>query len=481
MDRSTIDIEKLQNLIIDSLGQQNIAGILLYGGYLYSENLSDLDVIIVLESKEQVQADLLKLKLIKDSLTELKLDLQLIYLEEITSGDYFALDTHGAYFIEVLKNAEVIFGTNPFINISLDSKTKNASISSQIQYYVFRARQELLGHAQPSKDQSPIFHQKKLKQIMIDLLLLKNISVTDQSLTSVLSNFDKVFPDKLSKNEKTTLERNDPISISEVSPIYEHLYSISIELVKELSTPKKLKKPTRWNLEGIVSEVLIPSESNKAEAIILLEGLPSVPERKDTMNLFAEQGYTVIFPRYRGTWESEGVFLEESPVKDIEQICLALKEGITLNGQDLKFDKFIAIGTSFGGSIALSLADKDFISKIISLSPVTDYPSITELATLPDYISNAFPGGYRASSQNWGKLLNGTLITPKTHQNSETSQKHLVLGGEEDETVTPSLIKSFTQEYSIKTVIYPNEGHLSFSKISPVIFKDIAQFLGLSD
>ena len=82
----------------------------------------------------------------------------------------------------------------------------------------------------------------------------------------------------------------------------------------------------RGRINEIIFEFTPPQKSSQG-VIIICDGLPSVPNRKELMTILADKGFVVVFPRYKGTWESDGEFLKESPVKDIEEILQVIKTG----------------------------------------------------------------------------------------------------------------------------------------------------------
>src|SRR3989344_8031182 len=78
--------------------------------------------------------------------------------------------------------------------------------------------------------------------------------------------------------------------------------------------------------KDIVCEFLLPARRTN-KVIIFCAGMPGVPKHKEAMGIWARRGYAVFFPRYRGTWESGGEFLKDSPEKDILGIISQLPRG----------------------------------------------------------------------------------------------------------------------------------------------------------
>src|ERR1035441_10719972 len=70
---------------------------------------------------------------------------------------------------------------------------------------------------------------------------------------------------------------------------------------------------TRFKL-NIVTEFLPPARTGKTQkAIILCDGMPSIPRKQPLAEFLAAKGYWVFYPRYRGAWESGGGVLGRSP------------------------------------------------------------------------------------------------------------------------------------------------------------------------
>ncbi|MFH0803728.1 MAG: YqiA/YcfP family alpha/beta fold hydrolase [Candidatus Tagabacteria bacterium] len=238
----------------------------------------------------------------------------------------------------------------------------------------------------------------------------------------------------------------------------------------------------RSKIKDIIFEFTPPESEEKKGVIIICDGLPSVPKQKDLMSYFSSQGFFVIYPRYSGTWESDGEFLKESPTKDIEDIINLIKTGKII---ELYADKefniesggIYLIGSSFGGAVALSLAESKNISKVVALSPIVDFKRHNnqggeqDLNWLSGFILKAFGQGYRFDNSNWKKMIKGEIFNPpqELKLKKETSMKILILYDKSDESVDYKKIKDYSSKNGIKTIETENIGHLSFSKLSDEI------------
>jgi len=76
---------------------------------------------------------------------------------------------------------------------------------------------------------------------------------------------------------------------------------------------------------GILAEFLAPSRTRKRQKLVILcDGMPSIPRKQPLGEFLASKGFWVLYPRYRGTWESYGEFLARSPDQDLLDIVDSL-------------------------------------------------------------------------------------------------------------------------------------------------------------
>jgi pimeloyl-ACP methyl ester carboxylesterase len=114
---------------------------------------------------------------------------------------------------------------------------------------------------------------------------------------------------------------------------------------------------TKYKKE-IVAEFLPPSRSwRKQKLIVLCDGMPSIPRKQPLAEFLAAKGFWVIYPRYRGAWESGGEFLAKSPHEDIldivDEFPTELEEIAFGRRFRLAPDQVFVIGGSFGGAAAI--------------------------------------------------------------------------------------------------------------------------------
>src|SRR3989344_6486474 len=108
---------------------------------------------------------------------------------------------------------------------------------------------------------------------------------------------------------------------------------------------------TRFKKE-IVAQFLPPARAQKKQKVIILcDGMPSIPRKQSLVEFLSRKGYWVIYPRYRGAWESDGIFLDKSPHEDILDIIKELPRGLRDYALGKKFklspDEIFIIGGSF--------------------------------------------------------------------------------------------------------------------------------------
>jgi pimeloyl-ACP methyl ester carboxylesterase len=135
------------------------------------------------------------------------------------------------------------------------------------------------------------------------------------------------------------------------------------------------------------------------------------------------QGFWVIYPRYRGAWESGGDFLAKSPHEDVLEILDSLPtelEEIAF-GQRFRLapDQVFVIGGSFGGAAAILLSLDSRVNRVVANCSVVDWSILdtaekaeTASANYAEYIREAFGNAYRLSDANWEKLRSGTFYNP---------------------------------------------------------------------
>ena len=145
--------------------------------------------------------------------------------------------------------------------------------------------------------------------------------------------------------------------------------------------PKQTIKRYEHRENGLVIDCMFPTSKARG-IIILLDGIPNPGNRREQSSWFARKGYAVLYPKYQGTWESDGRFLDTSPAKDIDRLLLKIANRTLSLPQQLPKHKPIIIASSFGGSVAFSLRSIHLTKRIYCLSPVIDYNAVHGIKTL---------------------------------------------------------------------------------------------------
>jgi len=130
--------------------------------------------------------------------------------------------------------------------------------------------------------------------------------------------------------------------------------------------------------EQIVAEFVPSTRERKTQKLIILcDGMPSIPRKQSLSEFLAAKGFWVIYPRYRGAWESGGAFLERSPHEDILDIIGELPKEIEEVAFGRRFrlspDRIFVIGGSFGGAAAILASLHPSVNRVIANCPVVDW------------------------------------------------------------------------------------------------------------
>lgn len=254
-----------------------------------------------------------------------------------------------------------------------------------------------------------------------------------------------------------------------------------------MKAPQKFPKyllRTRFKTD-IVCEFLPPGRRSK-KVIILCGGTPSYPGgRKELCEFLAQKGYWTFIPRYRGTWESSGSFLNVSPHRDVLDVVSGLSHGFKdlWSGKPYKIARpeIYLIGGSFGGP-AVILASRDpRVRRAVAFSPVTDWRVEAKAKTfhhLQLFKDAAFGNAYRGTKKDFNKLLGGTFYNPMHESASINGAKLLIFHAEDDSVVRARASVMFARAVMAQLVILKRGGHLSISNtIAPKFWRKIEKFL----
>jgi pimeloyl-ACP methyl ester carboxylesterase len=240
--------------------------------------------------------------------------------------------------------------------------------------------------------------------------------------------------------------------------------------------------------EQIVAEFLPPSRSRKAQKLIILcDGMPSIPRKQSLSEFLAAKGFWVIYPRYRGAWESDGHFLKKSPHEDILDIIDDLPKELEEIAFDRRFrlspDQIFVIGGSFGGAAAILASLDPRVNRVVANCPVVDWKILdrsekveTSKENYAEYIREAFGNGYRLSDENWRKLRSGIFYNPWHHRNEVTPSKILMFHAKDDPYVPYEGSRRFADSTGVTLKSLQRGGHISTDYITRKYWSQIKKF-----
>jgi pimeloyl-ACP methyl ester carboxylesterase len=244
---------------------------------------------------------------------------------------------------------------------------------------------------------------------------------------------------------------------------------------------------TRFKNE-IVAEFLPPSRALKKQTLVVLcDGMPSIPRKQLLAEFLASKGFWVIYPRYRGAWESGGEFLARSPHEDIQDILdefpTELEEVAFGQRFQVAPDQIFVIGGSFGGAAAILLSLDSRVKRVVANCPVVDWSILgsaekaeTSKENYAEYIRQAFGNGYRLSDTNWAKLRSGTFYNPWHRKAEIDGSKVLMFHAKDDPNVPYARTKRFAEITGAKLKTLTRGGHISTDYVTRKYWTNIKKF-----
>jgi pimeloyl-ACP methyl ester carboxylesterase len=238
----------------------------------------------------------------------------------------------------------------------------------------------------------------------------------------------------------------------------------------------------------VVTEFLAPTRPGKRQrAIVLCDGMPSIPRKQPLAEFLSGKGYWVFYPRYRGAWESGGEFLARSPHLDILDVI----GGLAREFRELAFgrrfrlavEEVFVIGGSFGGAAAILSSLDPRVKKVVANCPVVDWAILpreekkeTSNASYAEYIRAAFGTGYRLSDKNWKKLRGGKFYSPLYHARDITASKVMMFHAQDDPYVPYRSVQKFARLTGARLKLLRRGGHLSTDLIVRKYWAQIRDF-----
>lgn len=233
----------------------------------------------------------------------------------------------------------------------------------------------------------------------------------------------------------------------------------------------------------IIAEFLPPiRKSNKV--IILCGGMPSYPGKAEVMLFLAKKGYWVFSFRYRGSWESNGLFLKKSPHLDVIDVINSFSSGFIDLWKNKKYKiknpEVYIIGVSFGGPAAILASLDKRVKKIIAFSPVIDWKTESKsesINKIRKFTKIAFRNCYRFKQKDWDKLKNGVFYNPIAIIKKLDKKKIYIIHAEDDKAVSVKPAIKFAKTLGCKITILKKGGHLSTSNLlQPIFWKYVNNF-----
>jgi len=222
--------------------------------------------------------------------------------------------------------------------------------------------------------------------------------------------------------------------------------------------------------KDIVAECIPPQRALKRNRVLIVAGgMPSVPKQNEVLEYWSQKNYWVIFPRYRGSWESGGEFLNRSPAEDIADIVRHISQQQYVRDSARNVDVEIrdphiyVIGVSFGGPAALFASSIEEVRSVVVLSSVIDWRGmeggVEPMKWLGLFVREAFGMGYRFKMSNWKRLASNKLYSPVLMPDNIEFSKCYLIHARDDDVVPVSAVDAFLKTHAGKHTILKTGGH----------------------
>jgi dipeptidyl aminopeptidase/acylaminoacyl peptidase len=240
----------------------------------------------------------------------------------------------------------------------------------------------------------------------------------------------------------------------------------------------------------IIAEFLPPARARKKQRVIILcDGMPSIPRKQGLCEFLAGKGFWVVYPRYRGAWESGGQFMERSPHDDILDVIDELPKGLEEIAFGQRFEltphEIFVIGGSFGGAAAILASLDPRVKKVVANCPVTDWQILdtaekfeTSRENYADYIRQAFGHGYRLTDANWEKLRSWSFYNPWFHRAEVKAAKVMMFHAQDDPVVPFAGSVRFAQQTGVVLKALKRGGHIGTDLVVRKYWRRIDAFFG---
>jgi pimeloyl-ACP methyl ester carboxylesterase len=236
----------------------------------------------------------------------------------------------------------------------------------------------------------------------------------------------------------------------------------------------RFKHVFRTRLGCIVAEYLPPARKTRGrqKVVILCDGMPTMPQKHDLLRFLSRQGFWVFHPRYRGTWESDGIFLAESLERDVFEVMYRIGNGFadSWSGERtvLPEREYILLGSSFGGAAALLASGFTGISRVIVFSPLVDWTAESKaepIDVLARFTEEAFGRAYQIHPRTWGRLKTGMFFNPMCEVARIKGAKVLIVHAKDDKVILPKPVQRFAKLTKSRLVMLKRGGHMGLNTI----------------
>ncbi len=222
----------------------------------------------------------------------------------------------------------------------------------------------------------------------------------------------------------------------------------------------------------ILTEFVAPRKTDSRKVMIFCSGVPGSPDKDEVLDFWSKKGYWCFFPRYRGTWESHGRFLDHSLEYDlfavIDGMQKRFKDYWTGKSYGVHPKKIVVVGTSFGGAAALLATLDKRVDKAVCISPVVDWVEEEKNEPLKDlykFIRQAYGGVYRINKKNWDRLAGGEFYNPVRHMEKYDPKKIMIIHAKDDDVVKYAPVEKFAKTLKCRFISLAKGGHLSSSML----------------
>ena len=239
--------------------------------------------------------------------------------------------------------------------------------------------------------------------------------------------------------------------------------------------------------KDIVAEYVVPPTASlrkKGRVAIIAKGVPGGPGASTFLSFLAEQGFYAILPRYRGTWESAGLFLQNDPTEDIKDVLNALKKPLVslYEKKEYEFPKnpkvYLMVG-SFGGPAGFFLSSDPRVTAVFAYAPVVDWRVKIKSEPLSEFqkmVNQIWGEGYRFDPEGMKKLKKGTFYNPATARERIIGDKVHMFHTKDDDIVVYEPVFQFAQKIGAHMSSYPKGGHGGASSLmEPRVWKKVMQ------